>query len=137
MVISDQTVNLVPQYKYLGVLIDENFSFESQVCKRVLHCYLKLYSFNVSCVLMKMLDFGFIDSLLTFAFLCRNRSPSIKNKNHLQRIVAVCSKIASMSLNDLSDHYNSRFLKKANLTLANPSHSLWAKFSLLPLDRDT
>ncbi len=43
----------------------------------------------------------FIESVLTFSFVCWYGSLTLKNKNRLQSVVKVCCKIAHNTLNDL------------------------------------
>lgn len=100
-----------------------------------MHFLHKLRSFNVNTVFMKMFYSCFIESVLTFSFICWHRSLSIKQKNRMLGIVKVCSKIVGTPLDDLHDLYKVRSLKKARAILADPSHPLWGEFMLLPSGR--
>lgn len=141
VVMDNQPVELVQQYKYLGTVIDNKMCFESQVdavCKKAhqhMHFLRKLRSFNVDTVFMEMFYSCFIESVLTFSFICWHGSLSIKQKNRMQGIVKVCSKIVGTLLNDLYDLYKVRSLKKARAILADHSHPLWDEFMLLPSGR--
>lgn len=141
VVMDNQAVELVQQYKYLGTVVDNKLCFEPHVdavCKKAhqrMHFYRKLRSFNVDTTFMRMFYSCFIESVLTFSFICWHGSLSVKQKNRLQGIVKVCSKIAGTSLNDLHDLYKVRSLKKARSIVADPSHPLWCDFMLLPSGR--
>lgn len=139
--INDQPVEQVEQYKYLGTVIDNKLSFEPQVdavCKKAhqrMHFYRKLRNFNVDHSFMKMFYSCFIESILTFSFICWHGSLSITQQNRVNDVVKVCSKIAGTALNDLSEVYKVRCVKKAKAVIADPSHPLWQEFSLLPSGR--
>ncbi|XDV19566.1 hypothetical protein PO909_025015 [Leuciscus waleckii] len=108
------------------------------VCKKAhqrMHFLRKLCSFNVDTVFMEMFYSCFIESVLTFSFICWYGSLSIKQKNRMQGIVKVSSKIVGTPLNDLHDLYKVRSLKKARAILADHSHPLWDKFMLLSSGR--
>ncbi|KAG5278269.1 hypothetical protein AALO_G00097090, partial [Alosa alosa] len=73
---------------------------------------------------MRMFYSCFIESVLTFCFICWFGSLSIKNKNRLQSIVRKCSKIAGINFPTLSHTYSNRGAKKAQSIAADPSHPL-------------
>ncbi len=141
LVTEDQAVELVHNYKYLGTNIDDKLSFEfhvDAVCKKAHQCmyfHRKLQGFNVASTFMKMFYSCFIESVLTFSFICWYGLLSLKNKNRLQGIVRVCSKIAGINLNDLTDVYKLRTLSKARSVLTDQSHPLVDEFVLLPSRR--
>ena len=141
VIINDQAVEVVKQYKYLGTIIDNKLTFEPQVdavCLKAhqrMYFYRKLRNFNVDRTFMKMFYSCFIESVLTFSFVSWYGSITLKNKNRLQHIVKVCSKIAHTTLNELHSLYKIRALKKARSILANPSHPLITEFELLPSGR--
>ena len=141
VVMDNQPVELVQQYKYLGTVIDSKLCFESHVdavCKKAhqrMYFLRKLRSFNVDTVFMKMFYSCFIESVLTFTFICWHGSLSIKEKNRMQGIVKVCSKSAGTPLDGVHDLHKARSLKKARAILADSSHPLWGEFMLLPSGR--
>lgn len=67
----------------------------------------------------------------TFSLVCWYGSIHLKNRNRLQGIVKVCSKVTGITLNNLSDLYKVRTLKKkACSILVDPSHPLSKDFCL-------
>ena len=141
VIINDQAVEVVQQYKYLGTIIDNKLTFEPQVdavCSKAhqrMFFYRKLRNFNVDKTFMKMFYSCFIESVLTFSFVSWYGSTTLKNKKRLQQVVKVCSKIANITLNELNSLYKLRSLKKAKSILADPSHPLTSEFVLLPSGR--
>lgn len=79
---------------------------------------------------MEMFYSCFIES-----FICRFGSISLKNRNRLQDIVRVCSKIVGTPLADITVLYKTRDLNKARLVLSDPHHPLAPEFKLLPSRR--
>lgn len=141
LLISGQAVESVQQYKYLGTVIDDRLSFEHQVdavCKKAnqrLYFLRKLRNINIDTKFMKMFYSCFIESVLTFAFICWFGSINLKNRNRLQGIVRVCSKIVGTPLTDISLLHRTRALNKAKLVLSDSTHPLASEFSLLPSRR--
>lgn len=115
--INDQDVEMVQQHKYLGTVIDDRLSFEPQVdavCKKAnqfMYRYCKLRNFNVDIWFMKMFYTCFIESILTFAFICWFGSVNLKRRKRLQDVVKVCCKIVATRLTDISHLYRTMSLK--------------------------
>ena len=141
VIINDQSVEVVQEYKYLGTVLDHKLTFESQVdaiCKKAhqrMYFYRKLSSFKVDNTFMRMFYSCFIESVLTFAFITWYGMLTLKNRNRLQGITKVCSRIAGTTLNDLTMLYQRQTLKKAQSVLDDQSHPLHAEFRLLPSGR--
>ena len=141
VLMNDQSVEVVQQYKYLETVIDNKLSFEPHddaVCKKAhqrMYFYRKLRSFNVDTTFMKMFYSCFIESVLTFCFVCWHGALSVKQKNRLQAIIKVCSKIAGTQLSNLNDLYKVRSLRKAHSIMADSTHPLYSEFSLMPSGR--
>ncbi|KAK0137857.1 hypothetical protein N1851_025939 [Merluccius polli] len=117
--IDDQAVEVVHQYKYLGTIIDDKLTFDANtdaVCAKDHQ--------RISFILL------FIESVLTFSFICWFGSLTLKNRNQLGHIVKVCSKIAGLNLDELFLLFKSRPTKKAQST-----HPLFAEYKLLPSAR--
>ena len=120
-----------------GHIYYNKLRFESQVdavCKKAhqrMYFLRKLRNFNLDTVFMKMFYSCFIESILTFSFICWYGSLLEKQKNRLTAVVKVCRKIAGTALNDLSEVYKVRCVKKAKAIIADPSHPLCQEFLML------
>ncbi len=74
--IDGQAVEVVHQYKYLGTIIDDELTFDANtdaVCAKAhqrMYFYRKLRNFNVDSRFMKIFYSSFIESVLTFSFIC-------------------------------------------------------------------
>lgn len=135
----EQMGKMVSQYKYLGTIIDNKLTFDSNtgaICRKAnqrLFYLKKLRSFNVDKQLLKIVYTSFIESILTFTMVCWFGNLSVLNKNKLKSIVKLCQKTIGISLNDLDFCFS--VTHRAKVILASPLHPLYAEFQLLPSKR--
>ena len=66
---------------------------------------------------------------ISFVFWCG--LISLKNRDGLQDFVEVCLKVAGVTLDNLTDLYGFRTLKKACAIMADPSHQFFKDYVLL------
>ena len=138
LIISDETVERVENYKYLGTVIDNKLAFDSNTviinkkCQSRIYLLQKLRNLNVNKSVMQMFYRCFIESVLTFSFLAWYGSLNVKNKNVLERVVKVCSKIVGVNLKSLNVLFESRALKKGRKIANDCDHILSEEFDLLP-----
>ena len=98
-IIQDKVVEIVSEYKYLGNIIDNKLSFESNtdaVCKKVqqrMFFLRKLRSFKVCNVLMSIFYQCFIESVLTYCCVAWFNTLTLSSKNRLAKLVKVAGKI--------------------------------------------
>ncbi|KAJ0032067.1 hypothetical protein NQD34_002148 [Periophthalmus magnuspinnatus] len=95
----------------------------------------KLNSFNVNRNILNNFYCSFIESLLTFSFICWFQSLSLKDRNKLQNIVKTCSKITGVKQRELHSLWEERVLSKAKCLLAHPLHPLAPDFIMMPSGR--
>ena len=73
-----------------------------------------------------------IQSVLTFSFICWFGNVSQKDKNKLQRVVNISSKITGLKQTSVTALYEKQVLRKAN-KIINDSMNLLALFLFLKL----
>lgn len=140
-VIHGEDVQIVESYKYLGTVFDCHLKFDTNtesIVKRGqqrIHLMRKLNSFNVSERILSNFYCSFIESLLTFSFICWFNGLSIKDKNSLNSIVKVCSKIIGVKQRDLCSLWENQVKKKAKNILSQPDHVLSCQFTVMPSGR--
>ena len=78
---------------------------------------------------------SFVESILTFSFICWFGSLNLKNSKNLDRIVKQCSKIVGQQMNNLSDLYRKRVVSKAMKIHKDPSHCMNSVLEPLPSNR--
>ena len=92
-------VEKVNEYKYLGTVLDNKLTFESNTncivkkCHQRMFCIFRLRSFGVSRKTLQMFYCSFIDSVLTSSFVCWFGTLSVKNRGRLNSIVNRGSKV--------------------------------------------
>ena len=139
--INGMKVERVSEYKYLGTVIDDKLTFTANVnavnkkCQSRIYCLQKLKSLNINANVLQGFYRCFVQSVLTFSFICWFGSLSIKNKNVLNRIVNVCSKIVGVKQEGLTVLYERRVKGKAGVIASDKSHGLCRFYELLPSGR--
>ena len=132
---------MVDEYKYLGTTIDNKLRWDRHCtvtykkCQQRLYCLRKLRSFNVDNTILSMFYKSCIQSVLTFSFICWFGNVSQKDKNNLQRIVNISSKVTGVTQSTLTALYEKQVVNKATRILADDTHVLHADYILLPSSR--
>ena len=73
-----------------------------------------------------------IQSVLTFSFICWFGNVNEKDKNNLQRIVNISSKVTGVKQSTLTALYEKQVVNKATRILADDTHMLHGEYILLP-----
>ena len=74
-------------------------------------------------------------SVLIFSFICWFGNVSPKDKNNLQRVVNVTSKVTNVTPSTLTALYEKQVVNKATRILADDTHILHGEYILLPSSR--
>jgi hypothetical protein len=134
-------VERVSEYKYLGTILDNKLTFDANTeaihkrCQSRMYCLQKLRSLNVNNTVLGNFYRCFIESVLTFGFLCWFGGLSVKNRNVLNRVVKVCGKVVGERQENLCTLYDCRVVKKARVIARDSSHVLAQHYQLLPSGR--
>ena len=140
-VIHDNKVEVVDEYKYLGTTIDNKLKWDRHCivtykkCQQRLNCLRKLRSFNIDNTILSMFYKSCIQSVLTFSFICWFVNVSQKDKNKLQRVVNISSKITGLKQTSVTALYEKQILRKANKIINDSNHILYNEYVLLPSSR--
>lgn len=136
-----QTVERVQEYRYLGTVIDNKLSFAKNAevilkkCRQRMYMLYQLRSLMVSSKIMEQCYHAFIESILTFSFVCWFRTLSVKSRNSLSGVVNLCSKVVGRKQVPLEQLFQKRALKKAVSIQTDPTHPLSVLFEILPSQR--
>ena len=131
-------VERVCENKYLGTIIDNKSNFDVNVshvnkkCQSRIFCLQKLRNLGINGKILQGFYKCFIESVLTFSNICWFGNLSVKNKNVLNRIVNVCSKVVGVKQEGLNELYERRVMRKAQVILSDKSHCLSKYYELLP-----
>jgi hypothetical protein len=141
LVLDGKKVERVSEYKYLGTVMDNKLNFDTNTktihkkCQSRIFCLQKLRSLNVNQSVLGNFYKCFIESVLTFGFLCWFGGLSVRNKNVLNRVVNVCGKVVGESQMSLCMLYERRAARKAKAIISDGSHVLAQHYELLPSGR--
>ena len=136
--INGEVVERVQSYKYLGTVIDKDLNFNDNTtavykkCQPRLFCLQKLRSLNVKQEILCSFYRCFIESILTFGFLSWYGGLSVSNKNVLERVVKVSSKVIGVRQTGLNELYEKRVKVKGEGIARDNSHVLAQYYDTLP-----
>lgn len=139
--IHGKPVEVVEEYKYLGTIFDNLLKFSANTEEILRRCHQRLYllrklnSFGVSTHIMMTFYYAFLESIMTFSMTCWFHSLSIQNRNRLQSIASMCSKIIGLPVRTLSQVFSEQALRQAAKIIKDPSHILHPAFQWLPSGR--
>ena len=140
-IIYDEAVEIVDSYKYLGTVFDCRLRWDVNTdvivkkCQQRLYLLWKLRSFSIDNTILSLFYNSFIESVLTFSFICWFGNLSVHDRTSLNRIVNMCSKIIGITQKDLYSFWKQQVVRKASGIVIRPEHVLTIEFSLLPSGR--
>jgi hypothetical protein len=135
--IHNEPVDIVESFKYLGTVFDNKLKWDvntEDIVKRGqqrMYLLRKLNSFSVSSVILCRFYQSFIESLISFSFICWFRNLSVHDRNSLTGIVNLCSKITGVKQRDLESFCDKQTIRKAASILGISDHVLACEFALL------
>ena len=139
--IHGEDVQIVDTYKYLGTVFDSHLKFDKNIESLAKRGQQKIYllrrinSFKVSKTILCTVYRSYIESLITFSFICWFNGLSVKDRNCLNNIVKICSKITGVKQSDLNTLWQRRVVQKARCLIDQPDHILSSNFALMPSGR--
>ena len=107
-IIQNNEVEIVSKYKYHDTIFDDKLKWDDNTEEIVkkgqqrLYLLRKLNYFSVDQKIVTLFHKSFIESVLSFSFICWFHSLGVKNRNSLQRIVRIASKITAVPHRDLT-----------------------------------
>ena len=138
LIIEGEKVERVDSYKYLGTVIDKDLNFNANTsaiykkCQSRLFCLQKLRSLQVNQTILSSFYRCFIESILTFGFLAWFGGLNVSNRNVLERVVKVSSKVIGVRQASLNELYENRVLVKGYGIAKDENHVLAEFYELLP-----
>ncbi len=139
--VNGEGIEAVNEYKYLGTIIDEKLTWDvntAAVYKKGLqrlNFMRKLRQSGVDTHLLALFYRSFVESILTFSFVAWYFSLSVVNKNKLNKIVNMASKIAGKQQHSMIKLCEFRAVRKSHAILRDASHPLYGEYELLPSGR--
>jgi hypothetical protein len=144
VIINNLTVEVAPMYKYLGVLLDDKFTFRHHVeqqLKKVqkhMYCLRCMKKLSVDPCIICLFFNATITSVLLYACASFYGMLSKCLKEDMERPRKICCRLLSASCKvpeDFDAVYKSRTLSNANRIRKDAGHPLNKEFELLPSGR--
>ena len=116
--IKSEDVESVKTFKYLGTVLDNNLSFTTHVdtvCKKVnqrKYLIRKLKTFDVDKKMPEMIYRSLVETILTFNIVTFYGHLTVKQKNRLNKIVNIATKLINFKQKSLNDLYQQAISKK-------------------------
>jgi hypothetical protein len=141
LLIKDKQVDVVSEFKFLGLVISDDLKWEKNTKKIVKKAQQRLYflrrlkKFGVKTEILISFYRAVIESVLTFAMPVWYGNISKAENSALNRIVKAASKIIGSDLPTLDEIYTNRLLGKAKSIIQDESHPAFKLFEMLPSRR--
>ena len=139
--IDSENVDQVDNFKYLGTVLDKNFKFSEHVntiCKKAnqrLYLIRKLKNFDVDVHILELVYRSLVQSILSFNIVTWYGNLDQKDKNKLNRIVNLASKLTGKKQEALYEIYNDFVLRKSKKIISDSAHPLFSDFQMMPSGR--
>ena len=136
--IKTEDVESVKTFKYLGTVLDSNLSFTTHVdtvCKKAnqrMYLIRKLKTFDVDKKMLEMIYRSLVESILTFNIVTFYGHLTVKQKNRLNKIVNIATKLINLKQKSLNDLYQQAISKKSRSIINDPTHPLHSCFEIMP-----
>ena len=127
--IKTEDVESVKTFKYLGTVLDSNLIFTTHidtVCKKAnqrMYLIRKLKTFDVDKKMLEMIYRSLVESILTFNIVTFYGHLTVKQKNRLNKIVNIATKLINLKQKSLNDLYQQAI------------HPLHSCYEIIPSDK--
>ena len=139
--IASENVEQVETFKYLGTVLDKNLKFSAHVdftCKKAnqrMYLVRKLKTFGVNVHTLEMVYRSLVESILCFNIVTWFGNLGVKDRNRLNRIVNLASKVIGKTQKPIIEIYKDFVKTKAKKIMSDNSHPMCRLFQLLPSGR--
>ena len=138
VVINDEDVEKVHQYKYLGTIIDDKLHGSlnvNRVYKKAsqrLFFLRKLKNVNINVTILNLFYKSVVQSVINFCIICWFGGLTKKDKMLIDRIVRRARKIGCTDVCDAEELFSNNVIKKIQAILEVEDHPLYRYYHLLP-----
>ena len=141
LVINDEIVETVHEYKYLGTVIDDNFNFSCNVstihkkAKSRLYFVRKLHNLNVDSKILELFYTSILQSVICFSVICWYGNCTTASKTKLTQIILTCQKLGLTNVSSLENLYCKSALQRCEVITTDKTHPLHNMYQMLPSGR--
>jgi hypothetical protein len=141
LVINNEIVESVEEYKYLGTIIDNKFNFNNNanhVYKKAssrMYFVRQLRKLNVDGKIMDLFYTSIVQSVVSFAIVCWFGNCSAQSKDKLNRIVRNSAKLGVSCAIPVNEIFDKCVIQRAKIIFNDVFHPLNANYEMLPSGR--
>ena len=139
--IKGEQVQVVSEYKYLGTIIDNRFSFDINVnavykkaLKRV-YFVRQLCKMKIDRSILNLFYMSIVQSVLTFAISCWYGNCNGESKGKIGKIVKSCKRLGVTNTQPVLELYKKVIKQRSEIIRTDCSHPLYYSYQLLPSNR--
>ena len=136
--IKDEIVEVVNEYKYLGVTIDNTFTFSThaqhtfkKAAKRM-YFVRQLYKLNVDSKILNLFYSSVVQSILSFAITVWFGNSTGEAKGKIDKVINQCKKLGVTNSSDVLSLFKRALSQRCKVIRSDPDHPLHCKFQMLP-----
>ena len=135
--INNETVEIVPSYKYLGTYIDCKLKFEENVnaiykkANKRMYFVRKLHSLHVNRKILELFYKSVVESVFMFGIAAWYGNCTQRSKYLLFRITKYARKLGIQNVNTPDQLYEKAIVKKAKAVRSDCEHPLYSMYKLL------
>ena len=108
-------------------MLTKNIDFIGKRCQPRIFCLQELRSLNVNSAVLRTFRRSYIESVLTFSFLCWFGGLKVKSTNVLNKVINMCGKVVGERQEHFSPLYERRVERVAMVIADGNSHVLLHK----------
>ena len=138
VIINDEVVEVVNEYKYLGTIIDDKLTGETNVariCKKAnqrMYFLRKLRDINMDKTIMNLFYKSIVQSVVSFCILCWYGNLTCRDQKKLNRIVKSAKRLGCTDVMSFHVLYQDLAVNKVNNLMKDQDHILCKHYQLLP-----
>lgn len=139
--VNGEMVERVKEYKYLGTIIDDKFSFNNNVetlykkVNSIMYFVRQLSKLRIDRKIMDIFYSAIIQSVLSFNITCWYGNCNIELKNKHCKIMKNCGKLGVENIIPLVEIYKKAVVRRCEVVRHDPIHPLNQYYQMLPLGR--
>ena len=130
LVINDEEVKIVGEYKYLGSIIDSKLNWSPndlallKKSNQRLYFMKRLKSFNVCPKLLQLFYRATVESVVTFNSLCHFGSLKEQDEARLSKVTKTAGRLIDRPVTDLQAHFKVKAIRRMGAIQRDPTHPL-------------
>jgi hypothetical protein len=140
LVIKNEPVEAVKEYKYLGTIIDHKLTFNQNVdsvykkANSRLYFVRQLSRLEIDSKILELFYTSIVQSVISFSIICWYGNSSAESKCKISRIIRSCSKLGidNMSLEEI---YTKSAIQRCKVIVNDETHPLHNLYNMLPSGR--